>query len=57
MLVRFKEFLGYLPGEIAFPENLTGKQFIRMMAELRGMNDMSYTHYLIKNLSWILLEV
>lgn len=40
--------LGYLPGEIALPENLTGTQFIKMMAELRGMNDMSYTDYLLR---------
>jgi ABC-2 type transport system ATP-binding protein len=43
-----QHFLGYLPGEIAFPENLTGEQFIRMMAKLRGMKEMSYTHNLIK---------
>ncbi len=40
--------LGYLPGEIALPELLTGMQFINMMAELRGMRDMTYTNYLIK---------
>lgn len=39
--------LGYLPGEIALPEALTGKQFIKMMAELRGINDMTHTNYLI----------
>lgn len=39
--------LGYLPGEIALPENLTGTQFIDMMAELRGLTDMSKTAYLI----------
>lgn len=39
--------LGYLPGEIALPESLTGTQFINMMAELRGLKDMSYTNYLI----------
>lgn len=39
--------LGYLPGEIAFPESLTGSQFIKMMADLRGINDMTHTHYLI----------
>lgn len=39
--------LGYLPGEIALPEALTGKQFIKMMAELRGISDMSHTDYLI----------
>ena len=40
--------LGYLPGEIALPENLTGTQFIKMMAELRGMTDMAYTNGLIE---------
>ena len=39
--------LGYLPGEIALPENLTGLQFIKMMADLRGMTSMDYTHTLI----------
>jgi ABC-2 type transport system ATP-binding protein len=39
--------VGYLPGEIALPENLTGTQFIKMMAELRGMSDMTYTNSLI----------
>lgn len=39
--------IGYLPGEIALPENLTGNEFIQMMADLRGMKDMSYTEELI----------
>lgn len=39
--------LGYLPGEIALPENLTGIQFIQMMADLRGIKDMTYTNALI----------
>ncbi|EQB88802.1 ABC-2 type transport system ATP-binding protein [Clostridium punense] len=39
--------LGYLPGEIALPEALTGIQFINMMAELRGLKDMTHTNYLI----------
>lgn len=40
--------VGYLPGEIALPESLTGNQFIKMMAELRGMTDMSHTKHLIE---------
>jgi len=40
--------LGYLPGEIALPESLTGTQFIKMMASLRQMKDMAYTDSLIK---------
>ncbi|WDU81862.1 MULTISPECIES: ABC transporter ATP-binding protein [Lysinibacillus] len=37
-----KQFVGYLPGEIAFIDKMTGKQFIHFIAKLRGMND--YTH-------------
>ncbi|MDR2700618.1 MAG: ABC transporter ATP-binding protein [Nitrososphaerota archaeon] len=40
--------LGYLPGEIALPDSLTGTQFIKMMADLRKMSDMTYTESLIK---------
>ncbi|HEY2421993.1 MAG TPA: ATP-binding cassette domain-containing protein [Neobacillus sp.] len=40
--------LGYLPGEIALPESMNGTEFIQMMANLRGINDMTYTNYLIK---------
>ena len=39
--------LGYLPGEIALPESLNGTEFIQMMADLRGIRDMTYTNYLI----------
>ncbi|MCH7322671.1 ABC transporter ATP-binding protein [Solibacillus sp. MA9] len=34
-----QENLGYLPGEVALPENLTGKQFIQMMMDLRKVKD------------------
>jgi len=40
--------VGYLPGEIALPEHLTGTEFINMMAELRGMTDMSYANKMIE---------
>lgn len=40
--------LGYLPGEIALPESLTGNEFIKMMADLRGIKDMSHTNYLLE---------
>jgi ABC-2 type transport system ATP-binding protein len=39
--------VGYLPGEIALPENLTGKEFIKMMADLRGVTDMTHTKTLL----------
>jgi ABC-2 type transport system ATP-binding protein len=40
--------VGYLPGEIALPESLTGIQFIKMMAKLRGMKNMAYTDGLVE---------
>ena len=35
---------GYLPAEVAFPDHLTGRQFIKTMAEFRGLNDLSYAN-------------
>jgi len=40
--------VGYLPGEIALPEYLTGNEFIKMMSALRSMKDMSYANKLIE---------
>ncbi len=45
---KIQEKVGYLPGEIALPESLTGTQFIEMMANLRNIKDMSHTNYLIE---------
>lgn len=39
--------LGYLPGEIAFPANMTGNQFIDHMASLRGLSNRNMTNYLL----------
>jgi ABC-2 type transport system ATP-binding protein len=38
---------GYLPGEIALPEGLTGTEFLRMMAGMRGMKDTVYLKTLL----------
>lgn len=40
--------VGYLPGEIALPEGLTGTEFIKMMQKLRNMKDDKLTKKLIK---------
>jgi len=45
---KIQKNLGYLPGEIALPDSLTGMQFIKMMADLRKMTDMAYTKTLIE---------
>jgi len=44
---KIQKTLGYLPGEIALPEQLTGTEFIKMMSSLRGIKDATYTTYLI----------
>lgn len=43
-----KRRLGYLPGEIAFPANMTGTQFIDYMARQRGITDRTKTEYLLE---------
>ncbi len=34
-----KTMIGYLPGEIAFPKGLTGKEFLSMQMKMRGVTD------------------
>lgn len=41
-----KNDVGYLPGELAFPENMTGNSFIKFMASERNIKDMSYAYEL-----------
>lgn len=43
-----KHDVGYLPGELAFPKNMTGDQFIDFMAEERQITDMARTEELKK---------
>lgn len=45
---KIKQRLGYLPGEIAFPANMTGTQFIDYMAKMRGITDRRMTNYLLE---------
>lgn len=39
--------IGYLPGEISFPDGMKGTEFIRWCAELRGMHDLGRADQLI----------
>ncbi|MGO1357343.1 ABC transporter ATP-binding protein [Alkalibacterium gilvum] len=41
-----KHDVGYLPGELAFPKNMTGDKFIKFMAEERKVTDMTRTEEL-----------
>lgn len=37
---KIKNFLGYLPGEIAFIDSMNGMEFIRFVAKMKGMKDL-----------------
>lgn len=41
-----QENLGYLPGEIAFFDDMSGDEFLLFMANLRGMKDLTKMNYL-----------
>ena len=45
-----KKYIGYVPGEIAFPDLKTGTEFIKSQAEFLGLKDMSYANFLIEKL-------
>jgi ABC-2 type transport system ATP-binding protein len=45
-----KRSVGYVPGEIAFPDVKTGTAFLKIQAEFLGITDMAYANYLIKKL-------
>jgi len=45
-----KKIVGYVPGEIAFPDIGTGSEFLKIQAEFLGVKDMKYANELIKKL-------
>lgn len=40
--------LGYLPGEISFPDDMTGTNYLRLIAKMRSMKDFTYTKNLLE---------
>ncbi|NNU82893.1 ABC transporter ATP-binding protein [Geobacillus sp. BMUD] len=48
--VRVQALIGYLPGEIAFPEGMTGMEFLDLLAGMRRMNTTRYRDELIERL-------
>ena len=40
--------VGYLPGEVALPDGLSGTQFIKMMQDMRGIKDEKRTAFLLE---------
>ena len=47
---RIKKYIGYVPGEIAFPDLRTGTEFLKSQAEFYGIRDMTYANQLIERL-------
>lgn len=47
---KIAKLVGYVPGEIAFPDLKTGVNFIKSQAEYKGITDLSYADSLIKEL-------
>ena len=45
-----KKYIGYVPGEIAFPDLNTGTAFLKAQAELLHLTDMSFANTLIERL-------
>ena len=45
-----KRHIGYVPGEIAFPDLATGTEFLKSQAEFLGVTDMKYANELIERL-------
>lgn len=45
-----KKYIGYLPGEIAFPQVESGSEFLKIQAEIIGLKDMSKAERIINAL-------
>jgi len=42
-----KRYVGYIPGEIAFPDAPTGTAFLKRQAQILGLKDMTYANRII----------
>jgi len=47
---KIKRLVGYIPGEIAFPDAETGEIFLKNQMEILGYNDMEYCKYVCDKL-------
>ncbi len=45
---KIRKKVGYLSGEIAFPDDMTGISYLRLIAKMRGTRDFSYAEKLLK---------
>src|SRR5690606_267795 len=46
--IEIQKITGYLPGEINFIDDLDGSSLIQLVADLKGLKDLSYAHELLK---------
>ena len=44
---KIQRTLGYLPGEISFPDDMTGSAYLKLIAKMRGMKNFSYAEELL----------
>jgi len=44
---KIQKDIGYLPGEIAFMGDMTGMQFIKFIADMKGLKDLTHAYELI----------
>lgn len=44
---KIQKNVGYLPGEIAFMDDMKGYEFIQFIAKMKGLKDLDYAHELI----------
>ncbi len=49
---KIQEFVGYIPGEIAFIDNMTGVSFLNLIAKMRSMQDFTKKNELIEILDF-----
>lgn len=47
---KIKRLVGYIPGEIAFPDAETGAVFLKRQLEMQGSRDMEYCNYICDKL-------
>lgn len=47
---KVKEYVAYIPGEIAFPDLKNGVEFLKSQEEFYGMKDSTYTNEMLKKL-------
>lgn len=47
---KIKKYVGYVPGEIAFPDAPTGMDFLKQQAELLNLKDLTFANKMIEKL-------